>query len=144
MLIKIIAVGKIKDRGFQGKIAELAKWLSPFAKLETIEIRDSDTEKEGAAILKALDKDKAFVFTLSEEGGELSSKEFSRKLSGIDRKIVFVIGGPFGLSETVKERADFLFSLSKMTFTHEMARLFLLEQLYRAIDISRGGKYHNG
>ncbi|MDD5596720.1 MAG: 23S rRNA (pseudouridine(1915)-N(3))-methyltransferase RlmH [Victivallaceae bacterium] len=143
MLIKIVAVGKIKDRSLQSKIAEFTKWLSPFAKLETSEIRDSDTEKEGAAILKAIDKDKAFVFVLSEEGGELSSEEFSRKLSGIDRKIVFVIGGPFGLSEAVKKRADFLFSLSKMTFTHEMARLFLLEQIYRAIDISRSGKYHN-
>jgi 23S rRNA (pseudouridine1915-N3)-methyltransferase len=144
MLIKIIAVGRIKDRGLQAKIEELAKWISPFAKLEMIEIRDSDVEKEGAAILKALAKDKAFVFALSEEGGELSSEEFSRKLAGIDRRIIFVIGGPFGLAEAVKKRADFLFSLSKMTFTHEMARLFLFEQIYRAIDIARGGKYHNG
>jgi 23S rRNA (pseudouridine1915-N3)-methyltransferase len=143
MLIKIIAVGKIKDRGLQNKIAELSKWISRYAKLEIVELRDSNVEQEGDAILKSLGRDKAFVFTLSEEGREFSSREFSGKLSGIDRKMVFIIGGPFGLSPAVKQRADCLLSLSQMTFTHEMARLFLLEQIYRAIDIAKGGKYHN-
>ena len=143
MLIKIIAVGKIKDRGLQSKIAELSKWISRYAKLEIVELRDSNVEQEGDAILKSLGRDKAFVFALSEEGGEFTSREFSGKLSGIDRKMVFIIGGPFGLSPAVKQRADCLLSLSQMTFTHEMARLFLLEQIYRAIDIAKGGKYHN-
>lgn len=143
MLIKIIAVGKIKDRGLQNKIAEFTKWVSRYAKLEIIELRDSNVEKEGTAILKSLGKDKAFVFALSEEGKEFTSNKFSKKLAGIDQKLVFIIGGPFGLAPEVKQRADCLFSLSQMTFTHEMARLFLLEQIYRAIDIARGGKYHN-
>ena len=143
MLIKIIAVGKTKDRGLQSKINEFAKWISRYAKLEIIELRDSNVEKEGMAILKSLGKDKAFVFALSEEGKEFTSKKFSQKLTGIDQKLVFIIGGPFGLSPEVKQRADCLFSLSQMTFTHEMVRLFLLEQIYRAIDIARGGKYHN-
>jgi 23S rRNA (pseudouridine1915-N3)-methyltransferase len=143
MLIKIIAVGKIKDRGLQSKITEFSKWVSRYAKLEIVELRDSNVEKEGTAILKSLGKDKAFVFALSEEGKEFTSQKFSRKLAGIDQKIVFIIGGPFGLSPEVKQRVDCLFSLSQMTFTHEMARLFLLEQVYRAIDIARGGKYHN-
>ena len=143
MLIKIIAVCKTKDRGLQSKINEFAKWISRYAKLEIIELRDSNVEKEGAAILKSLGKDKAFVFALSEEGKEFTSNKFSQKLAGIDQKLVFIIGGPFGLSSDVKQRADCLFSLSQMTFTHEMVRLFLLEQIYRAIDIARGGKYHN-
>ena len=143
MLIKVIAVGKIKDRGLQSKIDELAKWISAYAKLEIVELRDGSVEKEGAAILKALGKDKAFVFVLSEEGREFTSRKFSLELTDINRKMVFIIGGPFGLASEVKQRADCLFSLSQMTFTHEMARLFLLEQIYRAIDIARGGKYHN-
>ena len=143
MLIKIIAVGKIKDRGLQGKINEFSKWVSRHAKLEVVELRDSNVEKEGEAILKAVGKDRTFIFALSEEGKEFTSVKFSRKLSAIDQKMTFIIGGPFGLSEAVKQRADCLFSLSQMTFTHEMARLFLLEQIYRAIDIARGGKYHN-
>jgi len=143
MLIKIIAVGKIKDQGLQSKIVEFSKWISRYAKLEIVVLRDSNVAQEGEAILKYLGKDKAFVFALSEEGGEFTSKDFSGKLSGIDRKMIFIIGGPFGLSPAVKQRADCLLSLSKMTFTHEMARLFLLEQIYRAIDIAKGGKYHN-
>ncbi len=143
MLIKIIVVGKIKDRGLQSKITEFTKWVSRYAKLEIVELRDSNIEQEGEAILKCLGKDKTFVFTLSEEGKEFTSNEFSQKLTGIDKKMTFIIGGPFGLSQAVKQRADCLFSLSQMTFTHEMARLFLLEQIYRAIDIAKGGKYHN-
>ncbi len=143
MLIKIIAVGRIKDRGIQNKIDEFTKWISPYAKLEIIELRDSNVEKEGAAILKSIGKDKAFIFVLSEEGKEFTSSKFSRKLASIDRKLLFIIGGPFGLSTAVKQRADCLFSMSRMTLTREMTRLFLLEQIYRAINIARGGKYHN-
>jgi 23S rRNA (pseudouridine1915-N3)-methyltransferase len=143
MLIKVIVVGKIKDKGLQSKITELSKWISRYAKLEIDEIRDSTPEKEGAAILKSLGKDKAHVFALSEEGKEFTSNQFSRKISSIDKKLIFIIGGPFGLIQEVKQHSDCLLALSKMTFTHEMARLFLIEQIYRAIDISRGGKYHN-
>jgi len=143
MLIKIIAVGKVKERGLQTKISEFTKWISRYAKLEIVELRDSNVGKEGTAIMKALGKDKAFVFALSEEGKEFTSVKFSKKLASIDQKLIFIIGGPFGLAPEVKQRADCLFSLSQMTLTHEMARLFLLEQIYRAIDIARGGKYHN-
>jgi 23S rRNA (pseudouridine1915-N3)-methyltransferase len=143
MLIKIIAVGRIKDRGLLAKIDEFAKWIMHSTKLEIIELKDSDIEKEGEAILKAVGKDKGYIFALGEEGKEFTSVDFSRQLAKIDRKIIFIIGGPLGLSPRVKQRADMVFSLSKMTFTHEMARLFLFEQIYRAIDIARGGKYHN-
>ena len=93
MLIKIIAVGKIKDRGLQSKIDEFTKWISRHAKLEIIELRDSNIEKEGTVFLKNLGKDKAFVFALSEEGKEFTSNKFSQKLACIDQKLVFIIGG---------------------------------------------------
>lgn len=141
--LKIIAVGKIKDRGLRDKIDEFAKWISPYARLETAEIRDSGIDREGAAMLKTLEREKGFIIVLDEAGREFTSVQLARELAAIDREIVFIVGGPFGISPAVKQRADLLLSLSKMTFTHEMARLFLLEQIYRAIDIARGGKYHN-
>jgi 23S rRNA (pseudouridine1915-N3)-methyltransferase len=143
MLIKIIAVGKIKDKSLQAKIDEFCKWISPYAKLEIQELKDSSMDKEGVAIIRVLEKEKGHVFVMTEEGSQFTSEKFSKKLSAIDSKIVFVIGGPFGISPDVKHKADTLLSLSKMTFTHEMARLFLIEQIYRAINIAKGGKYHN-
>ena len=79
---------------------------------------------------------------LSEEGRQFTSTEFAAKLGSFDRKIVFVIGGPCGLAPEVKQRADLLWSLSKLTFTHELARLLLMEQLFRATNILHGGSYH--
>ncbi|QSH41101.1 23S rRNA (pseudouridine(1915)-N(3))-methyltransferase RlmH [Lentisphaerota bacterium ZTH] len=143
MLIKIICVGKIKDRNISGKINEFIKWLGKFGKLEIMELKDSTQEKEGAALLKALEKERGEIFVLSEEGREFTSREFSKKIASADRKLVFVIGGPFGITREVKAKADCLMALSRMTMTHEMARMFLLEQLYRGLDIARGGKYHN-
>ncbi|WP_176011879.1 23S rRNA (pseudouridine(1915)-N(3))-methyltransferase RlmH [Victivallis sp. Marseille-Q1083] len=143
MLFKLISIGRFKDRHLQAKAEEFLKWLSPYAKVELLELRDSTKEKESQAILKALDKSKEFVIVLSEEGRECTSVEFAGLLNRIDRKITFVIGGPYGMTPELKAQADLLLSLSKLTFTHEMARLFLLEQLYRAISITNGGKYHN-
>ena len=80
---------------------------------------------------------------LTEEGKEFTTREFSSYLGGIDRKIVFIIGGPYGISDEVKARADKLMALSKMTFTHEMARMIFLEQLYRALNLLNGGAYHH-
>ncbi|MFA7230054.1 MAG: 23S rRNA (pseudouridine(1915)-N(3))-methyltransferase RlmH, partial [Victivallaceae bacterium] len=108
MLIKIICIGKIKDKNIQAKIDELAKWISPYAKLEISELPDSAKDKEGGAVLKALEKERGCVFILSEEGQEFSSAQFSAKLSGIDSKIIFVIGGPYGISPEVKNEADCL------------------------------------
>jgi 23S rRNA (pseudouridine1915-N3)-methyltransferase len=144
MLLKLICVGRLKDRAIQSRCDEFVKWLSPYAKFEMVELPDSDVAKEGRAIVKALDKERsAMVAVLSEEGKEFSSTEFAKMVGSCDRKIVFVIGGPYGLAPEVKSRADLLWSLSKLTFTHELARLLLMEQLFRANNILHDGHYHN-
>lgn len=144
MLIKIIVVGKLKDRAIQARCDEFAKWLGPYAKVETVELPDSTPAKEGAAILKHLEREKnSAIIALSEEGREFTSAAFAETLGRFDRKIVFIIGGPFGLDPNVKTRATLLWSLSKLTFTHELARLLLYEQLYRALNLLHGGNYHN-
>lgn len=144
MLLKLVSVGKLKDRAMQARCDEFAKWLSPYAKLEIVELPDSNVAKEGQAILKALEKERnSVVVVLSEEGREFTSAQFAGKLGAFDRKTVFVIGGPCGLAPEVKARAELLWSLSKLTFTHELARLLLMEQLFRATNILHGGSYHN-
>ena len=143
MLIKVICIGKIKDRNIEGKIQEFDKWLGKFGKLEIQEFKDSTPEKEGMALLRALEKERGMIFVLTEEGREYTSEQFSKKISTADRKLIFIIGGPLGLVPEVKQKADCLIALSRMTLTHEMARMFLLEQIYRGLDIARGGKYHN-
>lgn len=143
MLLKIIAIGKLKDRGFQERCDEYAKWLRPYAKLEMRELPDSTPEKEGAAILKELEKDRnAHIIALSEEGVEYTSREFAAHIGKTDKKIVMIIGGPQGLAQPVKDKANTLMSMSRMTFTHEFARLILMEQLFRAANILNGGHYH--
>ena len=114
-----------------------------FAEL-LLELPDSTVEKEGQALLKAIEKEKnAAVVVLSEEGKEFSSTGFADVLGKFDRKVLFIIGGPYGLAPEVKAKATLLWSLSKLTFTHELARLLLFEQLFRAVNILHGGSYHN-
>ncbi len=144
MLIKVLVVGRLKDRAIQARCDEFAKWLGPYAKLEVQELPDSNVAKEGQAILKALERDRgAAVVALSEEGKEFTSVKFAEVLGKFDRKMVFVIGGPYGLAPEIRAKADLLWSLSKLTFTHELARLLLFEQLFRAVNILHGGSYHN-
>lgn len=143
MLIKLICVGKIKDKALAAKIAEFGKRIQFDAKLEVLELKDSSREKESARLAEIIDKEQGFVFILSEDGKEFSSTEFAERLNSIDKKMIFVIGGPYGMTQELKDKADILLSLSQMTFTHEMARLFLTEQIFRAISIIKGRKYHN-
>ncbi|MHB9139196.1 MAG: 23S rRNA (pseudouridine(1915)-N(3))-methyltransferase RlmH [Victivallaceae bacterium] len=143
MLFKIIAVGKLKDKALAAKSAEFVKRIQAFGKLEIVELKDGAKEKECARILEALEKERGLIIVLSEDGKELTSQEFSGMIASADRKMIFVIGGPCGLSDEVKKRGDAVLSLSRMTFTHEMARFFLTEQIYRAITIAKGIKYHN-
>lgn len=143
MLFKIIAVGKLKDKALASKCAEFEKRIQAFGKLEIVELKDGTKEKESVRILEALEKERGLIIVLSEDGRELTSQEFSGMISSADRKIIFVIGGPYGLSDEVKKRAEAVLSLSRMTFTHEMCRFFLTEQIYRAIAIAKGIKYHN-
>ena len=144
MLLKVLVIGKLKDKNFQSRIVEYSKWLTQNNKIEILELPDSTKEKENELLLKHIEKENhAYIVALSEDGKELTSRELASKLGAIQQKIVFIIGGPYGLTDEVKQRADFLWSLSKLTFTHEFARLILLEQLFRASNIQMGGSYHN-
>ena len=144
MLLKIIVIGKLKDKFMQARCDEYAKWISGYGKLEIRELPDSTVEKEGQAILKELEKEHgAYVVALSEEGREYTTADFASFIGRIDHKIVFIIGGPYGLAKAIRQKADLLWSLSRLTFTHEIARLLLFEQLFRVLNLNAGGHYHN-
>ena len=141
IMAKIVAVGKVKERYLQEGIAEFVKRLGAFDNISIVEIKDSNVLEEGEKLLKAAGDD--YLVALAIGGKELSSEEFASFLKkNSERKMSYVIGGPEGLSERVLERADYSLSLSRMTFTHEMARFFLVEQLYRAHMINAKRKYH--
>ncbi|MBQ4314189.1 MAG: 23S rRNA (pseudouridine(1915)-N(3))-methyltransferase RlmH [Lentisphaeria bacterium] len=144
MLMKLIFIGKLKDRAIQSKCEEYIKRLRHYAKLEIVELSDSGVESEGKAILRELEKERVRDFiVLTEEGREFTSCQLSERLASSDRKLVFLIGGPYGIAPEVKAAANTLLSLSKLTFPHEIARLLLCEQLFRAVNIANGGSYHH-
>jgi 23S rRNA (pseudouridine1915-N3)-methyltransferase len=146
MRLHLLAVGKLKEPSWRERAEEYAKRLKPYATLDITEIRDADAEREGERLLKALDKDRSRVFALAEEGKCRPSAALAQSLDELrqhSQDATFIIGGAYGLSPAVKARADALLSLSPMTFTHEMARVVLLEQLYRAFTILAGTGYHH-
>lgn len=146
MKITLIVVGKLKERFLVEGVAEYAKRLQKFARLEVREVAECRTvEEEGQKILSLVPKD-SWLCVLDVAGVELSSEGFAKKiaaltLSGVSN-LTFTIGGAFGLSEELRQAASFRLSLSKMTFTHQMARLVLVEQIYRAFKINRNEPYH--
>ncbi len=133
--INIICIGKIKEKYFTDAISEYAKRLTAFCKFAV----------EGERILKKIGAGD-YAVAMCIEGKQLSSEELSAMLdnAAITGKstVDFIIGGSYGLSNKVKNRADFKLSMSKMTFPHQMARMVLSEQIYRAFEISTNGKYH--
>ena len=155
--INILYVGNIKDKFFQDAVSEYEKRLSGFCKLKNMELKEekpkdeSDTEialvikKEGDRLLEAIPP-KSYKIALCVEGKQISSEELAEKISDIPlsgySEITFIIGGAFGMDERVKKAADFRLSISKMTFTHRMMRVILIEQIYRALNIASGGHYH--
>lgn len=156
--INIICIGKLKEKYLRDASAEYSKRLTAFCKLNIIELDEyslpdnpSDAqikqglEKEGKAILDKIQKD-AFVYAMCIEGKQRSSPALSKEIQDIalngNSNITFIIGGSFGLSGEVKKRANMKLSMSEMTFPHQLARIMLLEQIYRAFQISSGGKYH--
>jgi len=155
MKIKIIALGKIKEKFLKEGIDEFLKRLTPYASVEIvelspIEIKDENLiekvlEQEGEKILAQV-KSNSYVITLEIGGANFSSEKFAQKLEEIANQgyneIIFVIGSSCGLSKTVSGRADFKLSLSKMTFLHQFARLLLVEQIYRAFKIQKNEIYH--
>ncbi|MEM8549200.1 MAG: 23S rRNA (pseudouridine(1915)-N(3))-methyltransferase RlmH [Verrucomicrobiota bacterium] len=146
MRIRLIAVGKMKEPSWRERAEAYAARLKPFASLELMQARDADAEQEGERILKALEKTPGRVFALAEEGRAMTSDQLAQAISQLrdsSTEATFIVGGAYGLSDAVKSRADALLSLSPMTFTHEMARVLLLEQLYRAFSILHGSGYHH-
>ncbi|MFH1836283.1 MAG: 23S rRNA (pseudouridine(1915)-N(3))-methyltransferase RlmH [Methanobacteriota archaeon] len=140
MKVNLICVGKVKEGFIRGGISHYLTRLKN-SRLKIVEVADSNPEKEGYEILKKI-RGEDFVVALSEDGKPCSSRDFAALLNDVGKKFVFVIGGPDGLSKEVLSRANITLSLSKMTFTHEMARLLLLEQIYRAVQIIEGRPYH--
>jgi 23S rRNA (pseudouridine1915-N3)-methyltransferase len=156
--IRIICVGKLKERFYTDAAAEYYKRLCGYCKAEIVELAEyrlpehpsdalisSALEKESELIDKAL-LPAAKMITMCVEGSEMSSQELANQLMNYAKsgtsKLNFIIGGSFGLHEKLKKRADMMFSMSKMTFPHTLARVMLLEQLYRSFKIAEGGKYH--
>ncbi len=155
MKIKIIALGKIKDKFLKDGIDELKKRLTPYTNFEIIELQPIEIKdlnlttkilnQEGEKILSLI-KPTDFVITMEIKGKQLSSEEFAQKIKDVTNEglseIVFVIGSSCGLSQNVSARANFKLSLSKMTFLHQYARLLLTEQIYRAFKILNNETYH--
>ena len=146
MKITIVAIGKLKEKFLVEGVEEYLKRLRLFSKIEIREISECRTvDEEGKKILAQIPKD-SFIFVLDVAGSAITSESFANKIADLNLRgisnITFVIGGAFGLSEEVKKISGFRMSLSEMTFTHQMARLILLEQIYRAFKINRGEPYH--
>ena len=141
----IIAVGKMKNRSLAALCDDFAKRLKRQGNFELVELKDGDVESEGERILDALAKrGDARIFAMAEEGRTRSSQKLAAELQALQgRSAVFIVGGAYGLSAAVKSRADVLLSLSPFTFTNEIARMLLCEQLYRAVSIQTGSKYHH-
>jgi 23S rRNA (pseudouridine1915-N3)-methyltransferase len=137
--IRILAVGKVR----KGWVLEgIATYLKRLPGLQVVELRDAGKAKEAEAVLAALQPGEQLV-VMAEEGQTFDSPAFAERLEGSgSERLVFVIGGAEGIDPALKARASWKLSLSPMTFPHELARLLLLEQLYRALTIQQGGPYH--
>jgi 23S rRNA (pseudouridine1915-N3)-methyltransferase len=137
--IRLVCIGRIKERYLQEGIAEYEKRLHPYCKLEIIELKDEGIEKEAKRLEKYLSP---ATFILDANGKELDSIEFSNFIKRQEGgELTFIIGSAQGVDGGLKSRSQ-LISLSKMTFTHEMCRLFLIEQLYRSFQILANRPYH--
>lgn len=155
MKIKIIALGKIKEKFLKEGIDEFLKRLTPYASVEIIEISPIEIkdehltervlDEEGDKILSHI-KPQSFVITMEILGKQFSSEEFAKKINSLTNEgqseIIFVIGSSCGLSKKVSARSNLKMSMSKMTFLHQFARLLLVEQIYRAFKIIKGETYH--
>lgn len=149
-MIKIICIGKIKEKFYRDAIEEYKKRISKYSKLEIIELEDiSDNiettlRKERDLILNKLN-DKDYIITLEIDGNNIDSIELSNKINNTlinNPNITFIIGGSYGLHEDIKNRSNYKLSFSKMTFPHQLFRVMLLEQIYRSFKILNNETYH--
>ncbi|MBQ5778204.1 MAG: 23S rRNA (pseudouridine(1915)-N(3))-methyltransferase RlmH [Oscillospiraceae bacterium] len=153
--IDIVCVGKLKEKFFIDACCEYTKRLSAYCRLSVVEVSEVPVrtaaeieralEEEGKRILAKIPSD-AYVIAMCVEGGQMPSDKLAAKLSSLKvngvSKICFLIGGSNGISENVKSRAALRLSMSEMTFPHHLARVMLLEQIYRAFKIEEGSGYH--
>jgi 23S rRNA (pseudouridine1915-N3)-methyltransferase len=150
-MIRIICVGKIKESYFNDAIKEYSKRISKYHQIEIIEIDDVGLndkkvvlKKEQEKILKVLNP-KDYIITMEIEGKEESSIEFANRIKNLFNErstITFIIGGSYGLSDEIKKLSNYKLSFSKMTFPHQLFRVILLEQIYRAFKINNNETYH--
>ena len=150
-MIKIICVGKIKEKFYKEALEEYKKRLSKYTKLNIIEVEDINLPKEElikqkeAELIEKNINEKDYVITLEIEGKEINSIELSKKLEQLETlnpNITFIIGGSYGLDDKIKNRSNYKLSFSKLTFPHQLFRVILLEQIYRAFKIKNNESYH--
>ena len=156
--IRLICVGKLREQFYVDAFAEYSKRRSAYCKFECIELNEtklgaSPSDKEIAAALdkeaedieRAIGKD-AYVIAMCVEGRQLKSEDFARRINELAvsgrGRLCFVVGGSFGLSPKIKQRADMRLGMSEMTFPHHLARVMLAEQIYRSFKILEGSRYH--
>lgn len=154
MKLLVISVGRPRNRLFQSEVEEYHHRVASSISCEWIAVAESagrvsasdSIAGEGVRILKKMNK-RDYCVLLDQNGRSMTSDEFSKwlfsRLGSVPGRMVLVVGGAFGLSQSVKERSDMKLSLSGMTLTHEMSLLLLFEQLYRAVTIEKGGSYHH-
>ena len=155
MRIFVVAVGRCRETTIRDGVDDYARRLSHYASVKQVEVKgerarkgisgDQVLAREGSRLLQAIPQN-VYSIALDREGESCRSEDLADRLArlGVEgrSRVAFVIGGPFGLASTVTERADWRLSLSRMTFPHEMSRLILFEQVYRAFTIIRGEDYH--
>lgn len=158
LAVKLICVGKLRERFYADAMAEYAKRLGAYCRFEVTELAEerlpeapspaqivAALDREAAEILKNIPKD-AYVVAMCVEGRQIPSEEMAELIMERERsgrpKLCFVIGGSFGLAEGIKKHADLRLSMSKMTFPHHLARVMLAEQIYRGFKIKEGSRYH--
>lgn len=145
MNVSLIAVDRLRESYLREGCAMYVKRLGPMLPVRTFEVRPSTQGEESSALLKQIPAD-ATVWALDRGGTELASEQLAGRLQAVERSgvrhLALVIGGADGLGADILARADLVWSLSPLTFLHEMSRLIVLEQLYRAVKINRGEPYH--
>lgn len=150
-MIKLITVGQIKEKYLKEAIEEYKKRISKYTNIEITEVKDEGLVEEEKAKNKEAEKinkhisDRDYLITLEIEGQQMTSPDFAKKIDNIlieNSNIVFIIGGSYGLSDEIKNKARLHLSFSKMTFPHQLFRVLLLEQIYRAYKINNNESYH--
>ena len=144
-MIKIICLGKLKEKYLHEAVEEYKKRISKYSKIEIIELADLDDLKKEKELIEKYINPKDYVITLEIEGNIISSEELAKKIDNIfntNSTITFIIGSSTGLHDDIKNRSNYKLSFSKLTFPHQLFRVILLEQIYRTFKINNNETYH--